>query len=164
MKLESHWSLIIYAISRRKHAVVRQFTQLQKTIVNHWLLPSQHYIFSLGLVLYPLWLGMFDHIAHQYYTDSPFKLCLYYFLFQSDYKDSCGWEILNTVPQRLLLPPNDTNPVVVLSFELNLQRKIVFSSYILTLPCIFLAFLTLVVFWLPPERPDRTGLGKKIVQ
>ncbi len=35
-----------------------------------------------------------------------------------------------------------------------------FASYILTLPCVFLACLTLVVFWLPPDRPDRTALGK----
>ncbi len=27
------------------------------------------------------------------------------------------------------------------------------------LPCIFLASLTLVVFWLLADRPDRTGLG-----
>ena len=37
----------------------------------------------------------------------------------------------------------------------------VFATYILTLPCVFLAALTLVVFWLPPERPDRTALGKQ---
>ena len=53
--------------------------------------------------------------------------------------------------------------IAVLSFELHMQRKMVFSSYILTLPCVFLACLTLVVFCLPPERPDRTGLGKSLV-
>ena len=51
-------------------------------------------------------------------------------------------------------------PWVTLTFSLQMKRKLVFSTFILTLPCIFLAFMTLVVFWLPPERPDRTGLGK----
>ena len=50
---------------------------------------------------------------------------------------------------------------VVLEFSLEMRRKMVFSSYILTLPCVFLAFLTLVVFWLPADRPDRTSLGKQ---
>jgi hypothetical protein len=53
-------------------------------------------------------------------------------------------------------------PYVTLTFTLALKRKLVFSSFILTLPCIFLACMTLVVFWLPPERPDRTSLGEWI--
>ncbi len=52
------------------------------------------------------------------------------------------------------------DPYVLLIFTLKLKRKLVFSSFILTLPCIFLACMTLVVFWLPPERVDRTSLGK----
>ncbi len=48
----------------------------------------------------------------------------------------------------------------ILTFEMVFARKVVFSTYILTLPCVFLALLTLVVFWLPPDRPDRTALGK----
>ena len=52
------------------------------------------------------------------------------------------------------------DPYVTLTFTLSMRRKLVFSSFILTLPCIFLACMTLVVFWLPPERPDRTSLGK----
>ena len=44
-------------------------------------------------------------------------------------------------------------------FKLEIKRKVVFSTLLLTLPCIFLALLTLVVFCLPPDRPDRTALG-----
>ena len=66
---------------------------------------------------------------------------------------------MEPIAEKMRLPENDSNPVAVLSFTLKLQRKVTFSSYMLTLPCIFLASLTLVVFWLPPDRPDRTGLG-----
>ncbi len=66
---------------------------------------------------------------------------------------------MQPIAEKKLLPDGDPNPIAVLSFTLELQRKVTFSSYILTLPCIFLAALTLVVFWLPPDRPDRTGLG-----
>ena len=53
-------------------------------------------------------------------------------------------------------------PWVTLTFSLQMKRKLVFSTFILTLPCIFMAVMTLVVFWLPPERPDRTGLGTSL--
>lgn len=80
--------------------------------------------------------------------------------FQTDYKDSCLWEIVDVEAERCLTPENDTDPYTVLKFTLKFQRKLVFSSYILTLPCIFLVVLTLVVFWLPADRPDRIGLCK----
>ena len=58
-------------------------------------------------------------------------------------------------------PSEEADPnFIVLTFDLEMERKMSFTSYILTLPCIFLACLTLVVFWLPAERPDRTSLGR----
>ena len=54
----------------------------------------------------------------------------------------------------------DDDGYVALYFRLHLRRRMVFSAYILTLPCVFLSTLTLVVFWLPPDRPDRTALGE----
>lgn len=81
--------------------------------------------------------------------------------FQSDYLESSDWHIENATAEKKILPSvNDTPNYGVLSFEINMKRKLVFSSYILTLPCVFLACLTLVVFWLPPDRPDRTALGE----
>lgn len=85
--------------------------------------------------------------------------------FQSDYLESSDWNIQNTTAEKKIMPPgaNDTaSTYAVLTFEINMKRKLVFSSYILTLPCVFLACLTLVVFWLPPDRPDRTALGRLI--
>ncbi len=79
--------------------------------------------------------------------------------FESDYKESCAWDIVNNTAERKALP-EESPAYVVLGFKLTMRRKMVFSTYILTLPCIFLACLTMVVFCLPPDRPDRTSLGK----
>ena len=46
-----------------------------------------------------------------------------------------------------------------MTFTLVMSRKIVFFTYILMLPCLILTMLTLLIFWLPPERPDKTSLG-----
>lgn len=81
--------------------------------------------------------------------------------FQADYKKSSKWEVANMTAERRLLPSENESPnFAVLTFKLYLRRRMVFSTYMLTLPCVFLACLTLVVFWLPPDRPDRTALGK----
>ena len=81
-----------------------------------------------------------------------FYLCL---------QDSNQFEIVEQIAERRVLPSNEEEPnYAVLTYTLRLRRNVVFASYILTLPCVFLACLTLVVFWLPPDRPDRTALGK----
>ena len=107
-----------------------------------------------------MWFGSWTHSMQDIDLNLAFPGGIDLSTFQSDYKDSCEWEIVSPEADKKLLPENDTNPIAVLTFSLNLERKLVFSSYILTLPCVFLASLTLVVFWLPPDRPDRTGLGK----
>ena len=81
--------------------------------------------------------------------------------YHEHYKDSTEWQITGTEALSRYLPP-DTEEYAVLTFSFKLKRKSVFSSYILTLPCVFLACLTLCVFWLPPDRPDRTALGRCI--
>ena len=77
------------------------------------------------------------------------------------FQESSEWDITGTVAEKRIMPAaNETPNYAVLTFQLDMRRKLTFSSYILTLPCVFLACLTLVVFWLPPDRPDRTALGK----
>ncbi|CAD5122885.1 DgyrCDS11285 [Dimorphilus gyrociliatus] len=78
--------------------------------------------------------------------------------FQTDYKESCPWEIANTTAKKLFFP-SQKDAFGVLTFSLSLKRKFVFTSYVLTLPCVFLAALSLLVFLLPPDRPDRTSLA-----
>jgi hypothetical protein len=84
-------------------------------------------------------------------------------LFQNDAQESSSWQILNVTATKDYMPSAEEHPnFAVLTFEIHMRRRVVFSSYILTLPCIFLASLTLVVFMLPPERPDRIGLGESV--
>jgi len=50
-------------------------------------------------------------------------------------------------------------PYPDLTFTVRLKRIAVFYNYILVLPCVLLSFLTLVIFWLPPESPAKMMLG-----
>ncbi len=85
--------------------------------------------------------------------------------FHADFKDTSQWAITQTVAGREVLPSSDEGGPYysVIAVSLALKRNLVFASYILTLPCVFLACLTLVVFWLPPDRPDRTALGEYVL-
>jgi len=46
-----------------------------------------------------------------------------------------------------------------LTFTIKVKRIAAFYNYILILPCVLLSFLTLVIFWLPPESPAKMMLG-----
>ena len=81
--------------------------------------------------------------------------------FNADYRETTNWDVVHSGLEKGYSPAKNATPnYVVLVFRLTLQRKLVFSTYLLTLPCVFLACLTLVVFWLPPGRADRTSLGE----
>ena len=45
-------------------------------------------------------------------------------------------------------------------FHVQVKRRTSFYIVVLILPCVLLSCLTLVMFWFPPQRPDRTGLGR----
>jgi len=49
-----------------------------------------------------------------------------------------------------------------LTFYLKIKRVAAFYTYILVVPCLLLSFLTLVIFWLPPESPAKMILGDVI--
>ena len=108
-----------------------------------------------------MWFGSWTHDSREIDLRMGLKQGIDLSTFKQEYRDGCGWEIENVTASRETMPNEHAQPhFVVLTFNLNLRRKMVFSTYILTLPCVFLACLTLVVFWLPPDRPDRTALGK----
>ena len=124
---------------------------------------------SLDVTNYPfdrqdcnMWFGSWTYTHREVDIYMAFPEGIDLSTFQSDYKESSEWDILNTIAEKKVLPSvNDSSSYAVLTFELHMKRRLVFSSYMLTLPCVFLACLTLVVFWLPPDRPDRTALGEK---
>ena len=82
--------------------------------------------------------------------------------FQSDNKDVCEWNIVEHSGEIKLMASGSNDHFAVLTIELHLQRKLAFTTYILTMPCVFLASLTLVVFWLPASSTDRTGLSMSL--
>ena len=49
---------------------------------------------------------------------------------------------------------------VALRFTLGVRRRLGYTGHLLMLPCVLLGCMSLVVFCLPPERPDRHTLGK----
>ena len=52
------------------------------------------------------------------------------------------------------------DPYPELIYHVVMYRRTAFYILVLIFPCILLSLLTLVMFWFPPQRPDRTGLGK----
>ena len=74
-------------------------------------------------------------------------------LYKYDQEETSGWNIIKKEA--------DTK-FAELDFKFHLERKVTFTTYILTLPCIFLATLTLVVFWLPADCTDRPCLAMSL--
>ena len=79
--------------------------------------------------------------------------------FQEDFKETVKWDIVNVKAERLI-PDKNGKAFAVMALTLHLQRRMTFSSYILTLPVVFMSFLTLLVFWLPAETTDKSNVGR----
>lgn len=79
-----------------------------------------------------------------------------------EYIRSSEWDILNTSGIRHIrrYPFFDTDPYPEIIFNLTMRRQSTFYIYLLVLPCILLSCLTLVLFWIPAQRPDRTAVGR----
>jgi hypothetical protein len=56
----------------------------------------------------------------------------------------------------------DNKNITIMTYNLILRRNGGFISYILIVPCILMAILTMVVFWLPPETPSKLILGMNV--
>ncbi|ELU10159.1 hypothetical protein CAPTEDRAFT_93192, partial [Capitella teleta] len=109
-----------------------------------------------------LWYGSWTHNVDEMDLDLAFPAGIDLSTFKSVYKDASAWDIANCSAERILAPPEGGSQFAILSFTLHLNRKMMFSTYILTMPAIFLSFLTLLVFWLPPEHADKSALGLTI--
>ena len=99
------------------------------------------------------------------YSKSPWDLETYLASFQK----SQEWEIVENVTERFE-KSRDVGVLlkfsrrVALRFTITAQRRLGYTCHLLMLPCVFLGCMTLVVFCLPPERPDRHTLGKNDIQ
>ena len=79
-----------------------------------------------------------------------------------EYVRSAEWDILKHSGWRRTrqYPCCGDDPYPELIYTVTLKRKTAFYVVVLVLPCLLLSCLTLVMFWFPPQRPDRTGLGE----
>ena len=110
-----------------------------------------------------MWFGSWTHTMDEVVLDLAFGEGIDLSTFKSVYKDASEWEIVNHTAVQKGMPEEDP-AYTILAFTLLLKRKLMFSTYILTMPAIFLSFLTLLVFWLPPEHADKSALGEYNIQ
>lgn len=80
------------------------------------------------------------------------------------FKESQEWEVMHNSTARFV-NSRDVGVLlkfsrrVALRFTLKMRRRISYTARLLMLPCVFLGCMCLVVFCLPPDRPDRHTLG-----
>jgi Neurotransmitter-gated ion-channel ligand binding domain len=78
-----------------------------------------------------------------------------------DYTTSNEWKLIGWPAKRNIAYYSGLNaPYLDITFWIEMQRVAIFHKYILVLPCVLLSFLTLVIFWLPPESPAKVMLGE----
>jgi len=100
------------------------------------------------------------------WTNDGFQLDINFFANDSsvdvsDYVKSNEWALVdNLAVKNIKYYSCCVEPYPDLTFTIRLTRIAVFYNYILVLPCVLLSFLTLVIFWLPPESPAKMMLGK----
>ena len=79
----------------------------------------------------------------------------------SEYLSSSEWDLMNSSAVRNVRMYQffDDDPYPEIIYTLTIQRQSTFYIYLLVLPCVLLSALTLVLFWIPAQRPDRTAVG-----
>ena len=99
----------------------------------------------------------FDHLLNLYYEVSSL---LKQFIFWVQ-----PWEIIGNNTERVAVPRNSVilmwSRRAALKFTLTLKRRPSFTSYLLRFPVVVLSFMAILIFCLPPERPDRHMFGKQ---
>ena len=103
------------------------------------------------------------------YTSSQLTLKVYLPGFDletqlSGFRESDEWEVLSNKSEVIRYPSDEGETLVFsnkisLRLSLSLKRRAGFIAYLLTVPCVVLSGMTLMVFVLPQERPDRHVIG-----
>lgn len=79
----------------------------------------------------------------------------------TEYMESNEWSLIEHPAVRNIIHYEGfVEPYLDLTFFLKIKRVAAFYNYIVVLPCVLLSFLTLVIFWLPPESPAKVMLGE----
>ena len=156
----------LHVFQTRRPRLIYLFLYQQEAIVN----PPLHELYSLSSQSlskvnssYTYFLGYRNSENHFQILsgpDIPFlkKVSCY---ISREYVNSSEWDIEETHAKRHVryYPCCDDEPYPDLTFYLTIRRRPAFYIYVLILPSVLLSVLTLVLFWIPPQRPDRTALG-----
>ncbi len=77
------------------------------------------------------------------------------------YMENTEWEIINNTANRNIQKYECCpNKFVDITYTLILKRRITFHLRLILIPTAILSSLTLVIFWIPPNRPDRSVMGE----
>ena len=78
-----------------------------------------------------------------------------------EYTPNMEWHILNysAVRHAQTYACCGSDTYIDLTFSLSLRRHSAYYTMFLVLPVCMLSVMVLTIFWIPPHRPDRTGLG-----
>jgi hypothetical protein len=81
----------------------------------------------------------------------------------NDYETSKEWQIdKEAMFGKKSYRIEDNKTYSMITYYLILYRNPGFYTYLLIYPCVLLAILTMVVFWLPPETPSKIILGMNL--
>lgn len=72
------------------------------------------------------------------------------------------WDLTSFKNERKLNGGSNVPTFSIITFEFQIARKFSFLNSLLVLPCIILSTLTLIIFCLPPSRPDRNLLAMSL--
>jgi len=86
----------------------------------------------------------------------------------SDFKKADEWEVVKNESIRCNSPREHGEMLMfssraTLRYSLTLRRRTGFTAYLLIVPCIVLGAMSILVFVLPPERPDRHAIGTTLM-
>lgn len=77
------------------------------------------------------------------------------------YVPNSEWEITgNSATRNVVKYPCCAEEYEDLTFTIRMKRNSGFYLRVLLLPTLLLSVMVLIMFWIPPQRPDRTSLGK----
>jgi len=77
-----------------------------------------------------------------------------------NYHESTEWKLTSSqAVKKLIKYPCCEHPFVDVSYSMKLERLMTFHMRLFLVPTPILAVLSLGIFWIPPNRPDRTAFG-----
>ncbi len=78
-----------------------------------------------------------------------------------EYVPNTEWEMLNNTAERTTAKyACCANKYVDITYTLTLKRCVTFHLRLILVPTVILSLLTLLIFWIPPNRPDRNVIGE----